>query len=258
MGAFNMRKKVFIIMLFCMAGIMAFGAVEKVKITVASAPSVKNAVEKAADLYMKSNPDTEIKFSYAASGTIQNQIENGADIDIFIAVGGKNMTETENRGFIEKGSRYLIAEDELVCISSKENNEINKLEDLIKKENCIIANGEPGIVPCAKTVEETMSYLGFYEKIKDKFVLCKDLLQVRSYVETGNADGGFVWKSIAIKSNKVKIIFESDEKMHKPVIIEAAVLKEGKNRSRSIDFVKYLTGNMSAEIFKENGFKVKR
>lgn len=244
----------FITMLFFMAGIMAYGGEEKIKITVASAPSVKTVLEKAAELYVKKNQGIEIKFSYAASGTIQQQIENGAEVDIFIGVGSKNMAELENKGFIEKNSCTKIAEDELVCVTENSGNKINKIEDLIKNEVKIVADGEPGIVPCAKTTEEVLKNIGIYEKIKPKFIFCKDLMQVMSYVESGNCDAGFVWKSIAVKSNKVKIIFESSKQQHQPVYIEAGALKEGKNLVKSLDFIEFLKEKEIIKLFNENGF----
>lgn len=254
MGEIKLKINIFFVLIFSVCITVVNAGEEKVKIVVGSAPSVKSVVEKAAELYMKKNPEVEIKFSFAASGTIQSQIENGAEIDIFIGVGGKNMGELEKNGLIEKNSRVKIAQDELVCVTDKQNKDINKLEDLLKSDIKIIADGEPSIVPCAKTTEETLKYIGIYEKIKPKFIFCKDLMQVMSYVESGNSDAGFVWKSIAVKSQKVKIVFEGNEKMHQPVFIEAGAVSSGKNIEKSREFIKFLTDKEIERVFKESGF----
>ena len=69
-----------------------------------------------------------------------------------------------------KKTRSMIAADELVAITDKNSKEINKIEDLLSPNVKLIANGEPEIVPCAKTVEESLKYLKKYEEIKTKSV----------------------------------------------------------------------------------------
>ena len=103
-----------------------------------------------------------------------------------------------------------------------------------------------------------MGYLGKYDVVQPKFVNGKDLMQVLYYVESGNADAGFIWKSIALKSDKIKIIFEADSKMHKQVLIEAAPLKESKNITKDIEFINYLKSIEIQEMFKKSGFNIKK
>lgn len=250
-----MKIKIFLIVMFCICITVVNAGEEKTKIVVGSAPSVKEVIEKAAEIYMKNNPDVEIKFSYASSGAIQNQIENGAPIDIFIAVGGKQMNAVDEKGMIVKVTRSVIAADELVAITDKNSKSINKIEDLLNPNVKLIANGEPGLVPCAKTVEESLKYLNKYEEMKPKFVYAKDLPQVLAYVESGNVDAGFVWNSTAKKSDKIKIIFKADEKMHKTVLVEAAVINSSKNKVKSEEFIKILKSKEMASLFIEKGFK---
>lgn len=250
-----MKKSIFSIILILFS--LNAAAENKSEILVAAAPSVKMVVEKAAEIFMKKNADVSIKFSFAATGAIQNQIENGAPIDVFIAVGGKNMSELEKKGYIVSVEKQVLAEDELVLAALKESS-INSIEDLYGNKVKLIANGEPSIVPCSKTVEETMGYLGKYDVVKPKFVNGKDLMQVLYYVESGNADAGFIWKSIALKSDKIKIIFEADSKMHKQVLIEAAPLKESKNITKDIEFINYLKSIEIQEMFKKSGFNIKK
>ena len=76
-----MKKSIFGIILILFS--LNAAAENKSEILVAAAPSVKMVVEKAAEIFMKKNADVSIKFSFAATGAIQNQIENGAPIDAY-------------------------------------------------------------------------------------------------------------------------------------------------------------------------------
>ncbi|MDJ0575264.1 MAG: substrate-binding domain-containing protein [Xenococcaceae cyanobacterium MO_234.B1] len=53
--------------------------------------SLKNVMEQVKLLYQQQSPQTNIIYNFAASGTLQRQIEQGAEIDIFIAASPANM-----------------------------------------------------------------------------------------------------------------------------------------------------------------------
>lgn len=76
-----------------------------------------------------------------------------------------------------------------------------------------------------------------------------------SYVETDNAEAGFVWGTIAKTSNKVRVAAIAPKNSHNPVFLPAAVVSSSKNRSVAEEFLSYLQSEAAVNIFEKNGFK---
>lgn len=92
------------------------------------------------------------------------------------------------------------------------------------------------------------------DKVKSKFVLGKDVRQVLSYVETGNADAGIVYATDAHIASQVRIVSTAPDASHDPIIYPVAVLKDSRHQSEAIAFENYLMGQTAKEIFEKYGF----
>jgi len=229
-----------------------------VELLVATAPSLKGSLEEIKKLYSAKNTQVNLVFNYGPSGTLQNQIEQGAATDIFISQGKPQMDALEQKGLIKKDSRVNLLGDELVLIVDKSNTSVKNFEDLTKPEVKKIGIGEAESVPAAKTAKETLETLKLWDAVQPKLVMGKDLMQVMAYVETGNAEAGFVWDTVAITSNKVKIVATAPANSHKPVVLPAAVVTASKNVDAASKFMEYLQSDEAMKIFEKNGFiKVK-
>ncbi|MDR3539564.1 MAG: molybdate ABC transporter substrate-binding protein [Desulfosporosinus sp.] len=225
-----------------------------VELLIATAPSLKGSLEEIKGLYAAKNPQVKLVYNYGPSGTLQTQIEQGAATDIFISQGKPQMDALEQKGLIKKESRVNLLGDELVVIVDKNNTMINSFEDLTKPEVKKIGIGEAESVPAAKTTKETLDTLKLWDTLQPKLVMGKDLMQVMAYVETGNAEAGFVWDTVAITSNKVKIVAKAPANSHKPVVLPAAVVAASKNSDAAAKFLEYLKSDEAMKIFEKNGF----
>ncbi|WP_081562114.1 molybdate ABC transporter substrate-binding protein [Clostridium formicaceticum] len=230
-------------------------AVENVELIVSSAPSLKDSLEEIKNIYCDDKKNIQITFNYGPSGWLQNQIEQGSATDIFISQGENQMDELEMQNLILKETRVNLVSDELVLITGKNNMSINCFEDLLKPEVKKIGIGVPNSVPAAKTAQETLETLAMWDELQTKLVMGKDLFQVMSYVETENAEAGFVWDTIAKTSNKVRIAAIAPENSHNPVFLPAAVISSSKNLSAADEFLNYLQSEEAMNIFEKNGFK---
>ncbi|SPF31921.1 putative ABC transporter substrate-binding lipoprotein YvgL [Candidatus Desulfosporosinus infrequens] len=225
-----------------------------VELLIATAPSLKGSLEEIKGLYAVKNPQVKLVYNYGPSGTLQTQIEQGAPTDIFISQGKPQMDALEQKGLIKKESRVNLLGDELVLIVDKNNTSINSFEDLTKPEVKKIGIGEAESVPAAKTTKETLDTLKLWDALQPKLVMGKDLMQVMTYVETGNAEAGFVWDTVAITSDKVKIVAKAPVNSHKPVVLPAAVVTASKNSDAAAKFLEYLQSDEAMNIFAKNGF----
>jgi len=225
-----------------------------VELLIATAPSLKGSLDEIQKIYSTKNAQVKLVFNYGPSGTLQNQIEQGAATDIFISQGKAQMDALEQKGLIKKDSRVNLLGDELVLIVNKDNTSINSFADLTKPEVKKIGIGEAESVPAAKTSKETLDTLKLWDTLQPKLVIGKDLMQVMAYVETGNAEAGFVWDTVAITSNKVKVVATAPANSHKPVVLPAAIVAASKNSEAATKFMEYLQSDEAVKIFEKNGF----
>lgn len=79
-------------------------------------------------------------------------------------------------------------------------------------------------------------------------------MQVMAYVETDNVEAGFVWDTIAVTSDKVKIAATAPANSHKPVVLPAAVVEASKNSEAALKFLEYLQSEEAMKVFVKNGF----
>lgn len=230
------------------------GQSKPVELMISTAPSLKGSFEEITGLYAAKNAQVKLVFNYGPSGSLQNQIEQGAATDIFISQGKPQMDALEQKGLIKKDSRVNLLGDELVLIVNKSNTTINSFGDLTKPEVKKIGTGEAASVPAAKTAKEILETLKLWDTLQPKLVMGKDLMQVMAYVETGNAEAGFVWDTIAMTSNKVKIVATAPANSHQPVFLPAAIVTASKNSAEATKFMEYLKGAEAMKIFEKNGF----
>lgn len=224
-------------------------------IMVSAAGSLKPALEKIQKIYAAKNPGVKLIFNFGSSGLLQQQIEQGAGPDIYISAGKKQMDDLEQQGLILKETRVNLLGDELVVIAGKNNNDIKSFADLAGPNVKYIGIGDPATVPAAKTAQETLDYLKLTNALQPKLVRGKDLMEVLSYVKTGNAQAGFVWRTVAMTSKQVKIVLVAPENSHQPVVYPAAVMAGTKQRVEAEKFLNFLQSDEAMQVFVKYGFK---
>jgi molybdate transport system substrate-binding protein len=224
------------------------------EITVSAAISLKDALDEIARLYRAKSPDTTIHFNLGGSGTLQQQIEQGAPFDVFISASPDQMDALESKGLLLAGSRKDMVRNSVVLIVPKGKQAIASFQDLAGPDVKFIAVGEPKTVPAGKYAQEILTHFGLYEKLKPKFVLGKDVRQVLTYVATGNADAGIVYATDALTSADVTVVATAPKDSHSPVVYPLAIIKNSKNTEEAKKFADFLTGPESTAVFKKYGF----
>jgi molybdate transport system substrate-binding protein len=223
-------------------------------LTVSAAASLRNVLEEVKQEYTKSQPDVKINYNFGASGALQQQIEQGADVDIFIAAAAKQMDALESKNLLLSATRKNLLGNQIVLIVPKNSQDISSFADLQRDRITKIALGEPSSVPAGKYAQEVLSYLKIFESTKKKFVFAKDVRQVLSYVETENVDAGIVYITDAKQSKLVKIIATATAKSHSPVIYPIAVIQSSKNVPQARSFTEFLLSKEASNIYQKYGF----
>lgn len=230
--------------------------VEPTEIMVLAAASLQNSLTELQKDYAQKSPDVKLTFVFGGSGTLQQQIEQGAPADLFISAGKAQMDALEEKNLIIKESKVNLLGNELVLITGKDNSKVASLEGLTNESVSQVSIGTPESVPAGKYAQDSLTNLKLWDLLQPKFVLAKDVTQVVNYVETGNVDAGIVYRSDALASSKVKVVAVVPESSHKPIVYPAAVIASTKNKQAVEDFLKYLRSSDAQQVFANYGFKI--
>ncbi|MTI80360.1 MAG: molybdate ABC transporter substrate-binding protein [Firmicutes bacterium] len=228
--------------------------VESVNLTVSVAASMKDAAKDLKEIYRRKHPKVNIVYNFASSGTLQRQIEQGAPVDLFISASKAKMDVLAKKGLIINDSQMNLVSNEIVLITSQDNESIDGFDDLAKEEVNKISIGVPESVPAGRYAKETLSALKLWDEVQTKVVLAKDVRQVLAYVETGNVEGGLVYKTDAMISKHSKIVATAPRNSHKPIVYPMAIINGTKLYNEAKKFIDFLSANEAQKIFKKHGF----
>lgn len=255
-----MQKMFVVILILLMVTGFAVGCTGNVRqvpleITVSAASSLKDALDEIKPIYEEKNPDIKLILNFGSSGTLQQQIEQGAPVDLFISAGKNQMDALEEKQLLVNTSRVNIMGNELVLIAGKDDNTVKSFDDLNKTEVKHIGIGQPESVPAGKYAKEVLTSLKLWDGLKSKCVQAKDVKQVLAYVVTGDAEAGLLYMSDAITSNKVKIAAVAPADSHQLIVYPAAVIKSSKNGAAADKLLKFMNNPEAKRIFLKYGFR---
>ncbi|WP_066070498.1 molybdate ABC transporter substrate-binding protein [Neobacillus soli] len=226
----------------------------QVELTISAAVSLQEALNDIKVSFEKENQNIKITYNYGSSGALQQQISQGAPVDLFFSAAEDKFDQLVKDGLIDKKQGTNLVGNELVLVVPKDSKKgINSLEDLTKAGK--ISIGTPESVPAGKYAKETLEKINVWKAVEGKTVFAKDVRQVLTYVETGNVDAGLVYKTDALISTKVKICATVPENSHAPIIYPAGVIKNSKHLKEAQLFYEYLQNKKSMQILEKYGFK---
>ena len=97
-----------------------------------------------------------------------------------------------------------------------------------------------------------------WDQVKPKVVPVQDVRATLASVESGNVEAGFVYKTDAAVSKKVKIVYEVPIDKGPKIIYPVAIVKESKQKDTARDFFNYFPDPAAKNCFKKYGFVVFR
>ncbi|MFC4402748.1 molybdate ABC transporter substrate-binding protein [Gracilibacillus xinjiangensis] len=227
---------------------------ETVEITVSAAASLQDALTDITTIFEKENPRIKVNYNFGGSGSLQQQISQGAPVDIFFSAADDKFKHLVNEGLIEDGQSTNLLQNELaLIIPSRGQIAIAGFTDLIHADK--VAIGTPESVPAGKYAKETLESLNRWDSMENKVIFAKDVRQVLTYVETNNVDAGIVYLTDALISDKVKIIATAETTMHTPIVYPVGIVKNRQSVTETEQFYSYLQSEQALQIFEKYGFK---
>jgi len=226
------------------------------EILVSAAASLTDALKEISTVYQATAKHT-VKFNFGPSSGLARQIEEGAPADIFLSADLPQMDALDKKSLLEPGTRKNLLSNQLVIIVPADSKiAIASPKDLLKADVKKIALAEPASVPVGVYSSKYLADEGLWDQVKPKIVPVQDVRATLASVESGNVEAGFVYKTDAAISKKVKIVYEVPVDKGPKITYPIAVVKESKNKNAARDFMNYIQSPAAKDAFKKYGFAV--
>jgi molybdate transport system substrate-binding protein len=134
-----------------------------VVLTVSAAASVQDAMEEVQTAYQAVAPHVTLTYNFGSSGSLAQQIAQGAPSDIFLSASPDWMDDLEAKGEILGGSRQDLLQNAMVLIAPQDPTAVTDFPDLTSAEVGKVAIGEPESVPAGNYAKAVLTALDLFE-----------------------------------------------------------------------------------------------
>ena len=242
-----------LVVLAVAAGSLALAS-SAAELTVFAAASLSDALQEIAPAFTRTAGDT-VRFNFGASGTLARQIKEGAPADLIVSADELRVDQLDKAGLLVPGTRRTILANQLVVIVAAENGAaVTSLTDLTKAEVRRIAIGEPATVPAGTYAREFLEKAGLWTQVSDRTVPLDNVRAVLAAVEAGNADAGFVYRTDALLSNKMRVAVLVPLAEGPKITYPVAVVRNSREPAAAKAFAGFLEGPEAQKIFAKYGF----
>ena len=265
-----MNRKALIIAVLALIAVVSVGSVsagwldflggepnlENQTVNLAAAASLKNVYDnELIPMFEEKYPGVTVTPTYASSGDLQTQIENGLETDVFMSASNKQMNALADEGLIDNDTNLQFLENKVVLIVPADSDaNITSFDDL-KNIDGTIAIGDPESVPAGQYAKEALTNLGIWDALESKFSLGTDVTAVLNQVGQGSAEAGIVYATDAKSTDDVKVVCEApDDALDTPCIYPVAQIKDAKDADAAKAFMDFLQTQEAKDKFVEYGF----
>ena len=242
---------------------------ESMELIVFAAASLTETLNAIAETYSAENPGVTFSFNFDSSGTLKTQIQEGADCDLFISAGQKQMNQldstasaegnTEGLDFVDAESRVNLLENKVVlCVpegSDKGIDSFDSLAEHLKAEDILFCMGNSD-VPVGQYTQKILAYYDLDEAAlaaAGVITYGSNVKEVTTQISEGSVDAGVVYCTDAYSAGLTPVD-EATAEMCGQVIYPAAVLKAAPNAEAAREFLAYLQTDRAATVFEGVGF----
>ena len=238
------------------------------EVVVFAAASMTETLNQIKETYEKDHNVT-LTFNFDSSGTLKTQIQEGADCDLFISAGQKQMNQlditadkevnTDGLDFVASDSRVNLLENKVVLVVPEGNPKgIKGFDDLAAKladGSVLMAMGNSD-VPVGQYTQKILAYYKLDETAlanAGTITYGTNVKEVTTQVSEGSVDCGIVYCTDAFSAG-LTVIDGASKDMCGQVIYPAAVMKNAKHADAAKAFLEYLQSDAAMKVFENVGF----
>ena len=242
---------------------------ESVELIVFAAASLTETLNAIAETYSAENPGVTFSFNFDSSGTLKTQIQEGADCDLFISAGQKQMNQldstasadvnTEGLDFVDSDTRVDLLENKVVlCVPESNDKGIDSFDSLaehLKAQDILFCMGNSD-VPVGQYTQKILAYYDLDEEAlaaAGVITYGSNVKEVTTQVSEASVDAGVVYCTDAFSADLTPVD-EATKAMCGQVIYPAAVLKAAPHADAAKEFLAYLQTEEAGKVFEGVGF----
>lgn len=235
-----------------LAALPALAAAQQ--LTVSAAASLTNAFKALGPTFEAAHPGVKLVFNFAASGTLIQQIAQGAPVDVFASADQATVTQGIEKKLFDADSRRDFALNTVVAVVPAQGGPaLTSAKDLTGAAVKRIAIGKTATVPVGRYTKQVLDAANLWTTLEPKFVQADSVRQVLDYVGRGEVEAGFVYRTdAAVMGDKVKIVLSPSG--NSPVTYPIAVVAESKQKAAAKDFIDFLSTDAAQEVLTRYGF----
>ena len=244
-------------------------AAQSVELIVFAAASLTETLTAIGETYSTENPGVTFRFNFDSSGTLKTQIQEGADCDLFISAGQKQMDQLDimasadvnkdRLDLVDSDTRVDLLENKVVlCVpegSDKGIDSFDALAEHLKAQDILFCMGNSD-VPVGQYTQKILAYYALDEEAlaaAGVITYGSNVKEVTTQITEASVDAGVVYCTDAFSAGLTPVD-EATKEMCGQVIYPAAVLKAAPNAEAAKEFLAYLQTDRAATVFEGVGF----
>lgn len=224
------------------------------EVIVSAAASLTNAFRELGPTFEAHHPGATIRFNFGASGTLLQQMQNGAPVDLFASADETTMNEAAAHRLIDPSTRVDFVSNALVVIvpaaAGRDPANLEALEGAAFKR---IAIGLPATVPVGRYTQAALERAGLWTRLAPRLIAAQNVRQALDYVARGEVDAGFVYATdAAIMPGKVRVAFRVPTVA--PVVYPIAIASGSSHADVARAFIAFVLSADAQRILARYGF----
>lgn len=166
-------------------------------LTVAAAADLQFAFAELGKIF-EARTGSKVTFIFGSSGTLAQQIENGAPVDLFASADEEYVRRLASKGMVVAGTEQPYAVGRIALVASRASGlPLATLQDLLQPGVSHVAIANPEHAPYGLAARQALQRAGLWDRLQQRVVYGENVRQALQFVQTGNAEGGIVALSIA-------------------------------------------------------------
>lgn len=244
-----------------MAGTPRVSASPQAKVSIAAAANLTFAVQALNIEFSRAYPDVTVVTTLGSSGGLFAQISNGAPFDVFLSADTEYAQRLVNDGAAERTSLRVFATGRLVLWTTRHELDVADIAASVRSAAVRkIAIAQPASAPYGRAAEQVLHKLGVWDDAKVKLVIGENIAQTAQFVETGNADVGFVALSL-VKASPLARRGHSTEvppDLYAPVSLQhtCVITTHGAGSAAAHKYLTFLGSAAAKRILEAQGYRV--
>ena len=227
------------------------GAAQAETVQVAVAANFTDAANELGRLFAE-RTEHDAVLSFGATGQFYTQITQGAPFEVFLAADDDRPERAVVEGYGVEGSVFTYAIGQLVLYSA-DRDRVTGEDTLRDADIQRIAIANPETAPYGAAAVEAMRKLGLYETLSPRIVQGTSIAQAYQFVETGNAEIGFV--ALGQVVNAAGSRWDVPQSLYEPIRQDAVLLKTGENNPAARAFAEFLRTPQALDVIRRYGYR---